>query len=301
MKKCQSCGYENTNIMNYCLECGNALAPDAQMVVPLETVDFSNREKPSEQVTEDYEKETVVNNRFAVEPTVAAFRQQPAQAQRSNTKLFIAIGGGLFALVMLIGVGAAGIVFYALQNPGKPPSRPIVSNTPVKTPEVEETPDIIVEKTPEATPEVEVTPDSNEETITFPTPENPTKSASYEIRTVLGWQLSDIETVPNENFIVKVRGKIYLDEIGDNVSAKGVKGFEERRMIKEFPTGALLMRTHYPDGRHSEIQAVSASEYWQNYKDETGKIEFMINDNSPENNEGEFIIDFKMQDAPNQE
>jgi hypothetical protein len=285
--------------MNYCLECGNTLSQEPQMVVPLETVDFSNSEKPSEQVTENYEKETVVNSRFAVQPGVQTFHDQSSQGTGgSNTKLFLLVGGGLFALVMLIGVAAAGFVFYAIKNQEKPPSRPVVSNTPEKTPVVENSPDIIVNKTPDLTPEVEETPDTTEETITFPTPENPTKSADYEIRSVLGWQLSDIETVPNENFTIKVSGRIDLDGIKDNVSVKGVKGFEERRVIEKFPTGALLMRTHYPDGRHSNIQAVSASQYWQNYKDETGKIEFLINDNSPENNSGEFIISFKMTDVP---
>ncbi len=319
MKKCRNCGFENTDVMNFCLECGNELTNEPQMVVPLDTVDFSNTEKPSERVTENYEKETVVNSRYGFQnqqqQTYSTFQDQPADSSGSNTKLFLAIGGGLVAVVALISLAAAGIVLYSLQKQNS--SQPLASKTPVSekdkdfpspTPdaEVEDSPDISNDETPQAeeTPETEVTPDedkkteTDEDVITFPTPTTPTKSANYNVKNVSGWQLSEIQTVPRERFIVKVRGRIDLDGIKNNVSAKGVKGHEDRRRLKEYPTGALLMRTHYPDGRHSNIQPVTASQYWENYPDETGKIEFLINDNSPENNSGEFTISFKMQDVP---
>lgn len=322
MKKCQKCGFENTDIMNFCVECGDALSNEPQMVVPLDTVGFSNTEKTSEQVTEDYEKETVVNNRYEFEPqpTIANFQTPPVDspASSSNTKLLLAFGGGLVALIALVGIAGAGLLFYAYKTT---PSTPIVSSSPTPDDQNTSNPFPDTENSPEnstdTTPSTDETPTTNdntvetetdedidtedtddEETITFPTPTNPTPSATYNVKNVSGWQLSDIETVPSELFQIKVSGKIDIDGVKDNVTAKGIKGNEERRIIKEFPTGALLMRTHYPDGKHSNIQSVSASQYWENYKDETGKIEFLINDNAPENNDGEFVIDFKMDKKP---
>jgi hypothetical protein len=315
MKKCQKCGFENTDIMNFCLECGESLPSGPQMVVPLETVQFSGgTENPSERVTEDYDPETVVNNRLVVptEPTdYSTFVDQPTDAGGgSYTKIFLAVGGGLVALVLLVGVAAAGLFVYALQKQGEtPPNRPVVAKTPVTDdtedvstpfPDDAKTPDIAVAETPEtvATPEAENTPQTDSDTITFPTPTSPTKRATYRVKTISGWQLSEIQTVPLENFRITVKGKVDLDGIKNNVTAKGVEGHKDRRIVKEYPTGALLMRTHYPDGRHSNIQPVSAGEYWQNFKDETGRIEFLINDNAPENNDGEFTISFTMQDVP---
>jgi hypothetical protein len=42
------------------------------------------------------------------------------------------------------------------------------------------------------------------------------------------------------------------------------------------------------------MQAVTASNLWENAPDESGRIEFLINDNSPENNEGEFVVSVEM-------
>ena len=87
---------------------------------------------------------------------------------------------------------------------------------------------------------------------------------------------------------MKARGRIKLDGIKKRVGVKGINGYQNRRVIKKYKTGALLMRTHYPDGRHSNIQPVGAGEFWLNAPDETGKIEFFINDNSPEEGSGRF-------------
>lgn len=299
MKKCQICGYNNTDIMNFCLECGNSLAEEPQMVVPLETVDFSHAAKSSEQVTENYEKETVVNSRFAIQPNSPTFQNSQPTPNHSNTKLFLAIGGGLLAIVMLIVVGAAGVLIYTLQNQEqKPPSRPIVSKTPINddddipsTPYPEDDDDFPeVVKTPKPTPIVKKTPDKTEEPITFPTPTVATKRGKYKVRPVTGWQVSNVKTIPSQNFRVQARGRIRLDGIKKRVGVKGINGHNNRRIFKQFKTGALLMRTHYPDGRHSNIQPVGSGEYWINAPDETGKIEFFINDNSPRANSGSFSV-----------
>ncbi len=314
MKKCQKCGYDNTDVMNFCLECGDSLINEPRMVVPLETVNMQTGEKPSEQVTEDYEKETVVNN-FALRGQSVQTIQQP-KPQGNNSKLLLAIGGGLVALILLVFTGAAGIAFLAWQSQSeKPKSKPLVSipkkspesspeiypeetpeETPKEEPEPEEKPEEEPEETPQPTPITNPTPE--DDIITFPTPKVPTKRATYRVNAKSGWQLSNIKTVPRENFRVRVSGRINLDGIKNRVSARGVSGHKNRRIFKQFRTGALLMRTHYPNGKHSNIQPVSAGQYWQNYPNETGKIEFLVNDNAADYNSGNFKIRFEMINVP---
>jgi hypothetical protein len=299
MKKCQTCGFNNTDIMNFCLECGSALAKIPKMVIPLDSL--SGQENPSDQVTEDYEKETVVGNRSIInqKPGFSNF-QTPPPKPRSNAKIFLLLGGGLLAIVALIGVTATGILIYTLQSQKQTSSRPLVSKTPAEnfpTPTPDETfPEI--KETPQPTPIAKKTPAADEDPITFPVPQTPTKQATYQVKPLTGWQLSEIKTVPLENFRIRVSGHIEMDGVKKKVSAKGVKGLKDRRIVKKFPAGAVLMRTHYPDGRHSNIQKVSAGEYWQNYKNETGKIEFLVNDNSPEYNSGGFTITFDLINVP---
>ncbi len=53
------------------------------------------------------------------------------------------------------------------------------------------------------------------------------------------------------------------------------------------------MRTRYADGKYSKISIVktkNSTGVWQNADDEHGKLEFCINDNAPEGNDGEFVV-----------
>lgn len=299
MKKCQTCGYDNTDVMNFCLECGSALADAPQMVIPLDSLGGQNAGRESEKITENFENETVVRNRFPIQQSVQTFQQEtpPSQPKSSNTKLFIALGGGLFAIIILIGVAAAGVLIYTIQSQEQRqiPKRPIVANRPAEdktsrsTPiKDDDFPTIDVE--PQSSPNAKNTSDATEQTITFPKPSSPTKKGTYKVRSITGWQLSEVKTVGSQNFRVRLKGKIKFDGIKRRVGAKGVNGHTKRRIIKEFKTGALLMRTHYPDGSHSKIQPVASSQYWVNEPNETGKIEFLINDNSPESNKGSFSV-----------
>lgn len=292
MKKCIACGFENTDLMNFCLECGEALKAEPKMVIPLDSL--SGSEKPSEQVTEDFEKETVVNNRFPIQQDSPNYNTPPAK-KSSNAKIFLAIGAGFVAIVGLISIAAAGIILYTIQSQKEPrrivKKRSDITEVPTPYPDKDILDISSDKKKKEKT-------DTKEKTIIFPTPKNPTKRSTYKVRSVPGWQLSEIKTVSLENFRITVSGRVNLKGIEKRVSAKGVKGHKDRRIIKKFPTGALLMRTHYPDGKHSNIQQVSVGEYWQNYPNETGKIEFLINDNSPENNKGDFTIRFRMINVP---
>jgi len=95
---------------------------------------------------------------------------------------------------------------------------------------------------------------------------------------------------------VTVSGRYDLDGIRDNVTAKGVSSHRSRRVFSKFRTGALLMRTHYPDGRHSNIQAVTTGRDWENFPDEKGHLEFMVNDKEFEGNYGTLQIKFQKTD-----
>lgn len=305
MKRCRKCGKENAEEMNFCLECGEALPAAASSAA--DTADLSNAETIAgglpEPVTEEYEKTTAEGRRSAFGaspgPTVASFRPGPETSSGSNLKMLLLAGAGLAVPVLLIGAVAVGLFVYALRKqPSPPPARPLAERTPGTDSEP------AGEVPPTPYPEAPLPPDetspppSDEDVITFPTPTAPTKSATFRVETVSGWQLSKIETVPAEHFRIRVSGKVDLAGIARGVTAAGVEGHEDRRIVSDQPTGALLMRTHYPDGRHSNLQPVALGEYWQNYEDETGRIEFLINDTRAAEASGSFVITFTMEDGP---
>ncbi len=84
------------------------------------------------------------------------------------------------------------------------------------------------------------------------------------------------------------------------VRAGGVKDekFKSRRLYEEFPVGALLMRTRYADGRFSNMVAAGTSGSWENLPDERGMLEFIINDNAPQDNGGQYTIKVKLKSVP---
>jgi hypothetical protein len=247
------------------------------MVIPLGST--SGAPVPTKRPNDSFEDPTVVANRSAPpRPSVPK--------SGTGMKVFKWIAGIMIMGVLLVVVAAAGValaVYLAIidtQQPvtNNPPKRPLVSSTPRLTP------------TPRRTPKT-ATP--------FPvqTDKRPTKRANFVVKANSDWQVSNIWTVGNENFRVVASGRYELEGIRRRVSASGISGHRERRVFKKFKTGALLMRTHYPDGKHSNIQAVSAGQYWQNYPKEEGNLEFMINDNSPESNSGRLKISFEMTDG----
>jgi hypothetical protein len=91
-----------------------------------------------------------------------------------------------------------------------------------------------------------------------------------------------------------------LAGIKNNVPVKGADDAKtkSRRIYAQYPTGALLMRTRYANGRYSNVQPLSASNSWENFPDEIGKLEFCVNDNAPANNGGQFIVTVTMTSVP---
>ncbi len=286
MKKCQKCGFQDIDEINFCRECGGAMKNAPQMVVPLGDV---TEVIPADQITEAFkaETETVVGSRFQSSlPTLSTRKPQ-------NKKLIFAVFGVLFAAALLIAGAAGALLYFYIQNNSQ-----VVEVKPTPVPKSEKTaPSSTPKPSPNATP-LE-TPEEKGDLI-FTPPTKPTRKGSFIIKADTDkWQLSEIETVGSETFQTSVVGTIVLDEIGSSVSPAGVESNKNRRIFKEYKTGALLMRTRFANGKTSNIQPVSASDVWENDPDETGRIEFLINDNSPDNNQGEFVVSVEMVSVKN--
>ena len=263
--------------MSFCGQCGARFnepqnSPWNQGDIP--TASFE--ETPTTVRPRNVETETFQRNSAVAEPP------------KSNKKFFLILGGILALFFLLIaGIGGIGALFYY-----KSGQTVVVNNSNSTNRNVEKLP------SPNVSPERTATPQP-----AFTPPTEPTKKGTFTIYANTGWQLSDIDTVSREIFTTSVVGKIDLDGIKTGVSASGVTDAKtkSRRLYPEFPTGALLMRTRYADGKYSNIAAVtagSATGQWQNYPGERGKIEFCINDNAPEKNGGQFTVTVNFIDAP---
>lgn len=263
--------------MSFCGQCGarfNETNDAAWNQGDIPTASFE--ETPTTVRPRNVETETFQRNSSASEPS------------KSNKKLFFILSGivALFFL-MIAGIGGVGALLYYKTG------QPIVANTspsPMRSAEKSPSPNVSPERS--ATPQTSFTP-----------PIEPTKKGDFTIYANTGWQLSDIYTVSQEKFTTKVIGKIDLDGIKTGVSPSGItdEKTKSRRIYPEFPTGALLMRTRYADGKYSNIAAVTANGatgQWENYPGESGKIEFCINDNAPEKNGGQFTVTVAFSSAP---
>lgn len=140
MKRCGKCGNENADDMRFCLECGNQLA-DAPFVVNLQ--DNATAQKQADVKTDSFGQSvnTQVGGQYTPPDYSAANRPR-----RSNTKIFLAVGGVL-ALLLLLFMGVAAIVFYNIRSeekagltPTPTPRRVVGKDSP--SPETSVTPKI---------------------------------------------------------------------------------------------------------------------------------------------------------------
>ncbi len=260
--------------MHYCLECGESLDSS-----PVEGWPTSGAK------TESYsEIHTVVRN----QPQATRNFQgnvPSAQSTASGNKKILVVVGGIAALVVLMIAGVAAIIGYNyLRRPGIVPSGN--NSTPNAANKA-------------GTPSNSSSPAANSSpVVTFTPPIEPTKNATFSVYANAGWQLSNIDTVALENFRTSVQGKVDLVGVKTGISASGAKdaASNSRRIYPEYPTGALLMRTRYADGKYSNVMAVTtngSNGSWQNFPDERGRMEFCINDNAPEQNGGQFTVTVK--------
>lgn len=270
MKKCQNCGFENEAAMNFCLNCGNPL--DAAASTEAKTEIWTGNVQSL--------------------PTV----QTP---KKSNKKFWIF--GSLAALLVIGAIGLAGLFYAASKFGDNTNTRKPINDSP--TPKKKPTDNTKTNPTPEksASPDNSnaETPDPNVANLSNVTdnPIAPDGKNVFSVQANKGWQTSDIDVVGNQKFILLALGEIYLRDIRKGVAPEGVsnKEYESRRIYKEFPTGALLMRTKQADGTYSKVSEIGSKPVgavWQNKPNESGKLEFCINDNAPEGNSGEFMVSF---------
>lgn len=281
MVRCWKCGRENEEGMRFCTNCGSPLtsspAGGASGYDP----------SVSETISFNAPPQTAVGLGTPTTPYTAPPFIESAPPPKSKTGLIVGIIVGALLLGVL-GLGAVGAYFYysnqsnvAVNNENKNQATPTPTANANASPESEPSP----------------TPSSKQ---LFEPPTTPTKEGSFTVYANEGWQLSDIAVVPLEEFSTTTEGIVDIAGVKTGIRAGGVKDekFKSRRLYAEFPVGALLMRTRYADGKFSNMVAAGQSGSWQNLPDERGMLEFIINDNQPKDNGGQFTIKAKLKRVP---
>lgn len=143
MKRCARCGNENTDEMRFCLECGSPL-PAAPIVINLhgggeDAVPPPQKKRDVKTDSFDRSVNTQAAGRYP--PTYQSAANRP---RRSNTKIFLAVGGAV-ALLALLFTGVAAIVIYNLMSQERADVTPTPTPAPERTVEKDATP------TPDAT------------------------------------------------------------------------------------------------------------------------------------------------------
>lgn len=282
MKKCFACGNDNPDQMAFCLECGKPLSspPTGWNAGDQTTSSMGGPQTVAGKSVETrfYGQGFTINTDTAEQPPGT---QTGIPAPKKSRKGLVI--GLVAAAVAVLGMGTAAIIggYLYLSSgalDGNRNAAPTNSNSNTNS-------------GPNATP----TP-----VASFTPPTEATKTATFTVNANSGWQLSDIDTVPLEDFKTTATGLIDLSGLKGNVGPKGItdQASKSRRLVADFPTGALLMRTRYADGNYSNVQAIKSSGSWQNFQDERGRIEFCVNDNAPQNNGGQFTVTVKMTKVP---
>lgn len=267
VKKCKNCGYENDSTMNFCLECGIQLVGNPLSAAKTEVLPATGQSAS-----------TVV-------------------LPKKKSRKYFWIFGGLASLLILLLLGFVATLYLARRleqnNASVKTPTPVISPTRKSSPTPRKSADINSSKDsvePPETEEATTAPDPS-----FTPPAKPTAQGVFNVKANKNWQLSNLDVVPNEKFVLLAVGSVNLGEIEKDVSPEGIadKKYQTRRLFPEFPAGALLMRTRYADGKYSKISAVTSKNstgIWQNAPDERGRLEFCINDNAPDSNDGEFVV-----------
>lgn len=287
-KKCQRCGYDNADTMRFCLNCGTALsdAPaDAVHKTDAPTESFGG-------VSTNFAagRETETFSRPNLPPGYPNLSQP-----KPKSKLGLIIGGAAALSLLLLTAGGA-IVFYNWKSKpiyvanvnASPNVSPTANNDKSPTPRNSGTPNS------SPTPAVSASPQAS-----FTPPVYATKTGVFTVYANEGWQTSEIDVIRLEQFNVTAVGLIDVGGVKTRVTPKGIndKTSVARRIYPEYPTGALLFRTHYADGHLGNVLPIVSGSY-QNFPDELGRLEFCVNDNAPENNGGQFTVVVKMASIP---
>jgi hypothetical protein len=277
--------------MRFCTNCGASIA-DANSLSG--TPDSSSVETLSLPVN----PQTAPTNWPNFAESYKAPTPPVAEAKKSKTGLIISIIAAVALFGVLLVAGGIGYYYYTRSDGGvaNGNNNQGVYNSNL----VDDDANANSSPTPKASPSPTPSPTPAQ---LFTPPTEPTKDGTFTIYANEGWQLSQIAVVPEEKYTTTVEGIVDLAGAKAGIRAGGTKEeqYKSRRLFPEWPTGALLMRTRYADGRFSNTLPVSASGatgYWENLPDERGMLEFRINDNSPANNGGQFTIRKKHTSVP---
>jgi len=279
--------------MAFCTQCGRPF----QAKAPIDDISSSATiAMESDETTQPRRPYTTATSNTAPPP------QSPPPARKSRLGLVIGAAAGFFLLgaFLLVAVVGGYLYFRRAQGPDMPPAnnapnsnaRFLTNTAGNNNTGANTAANANRASTPAPSPDVSFAP-----------PVEPTKSGTFTVYANGGWQVSDLETVALEEFTTRASGLVDISGIKSNVGPKGVTdaASKSRRLIADFPTGALLMRTRYADGKFSNVQPVSASPSngnWRNFPDERGRLEFCVNDNAGENNGGQFLVTLKMTRVP---
>jgi zinc-ribbon domain len=283
MIRCGQCGRDNADGMRFCTNCGAALGTEA-----------STGGRPAS----DSSQETIS---FSAPPptsptgwpTLGSSYAPPQPAartvERKNTGLIV----GVVVLLLLGLLGAGGVLGWYFYSKSKTES----SNENTENGNTSPTPKPTASNT-NARPTPTVSPSPSNQSFAPPTV--PSKEGTFTVYANEGWQLSGIAVVPYEKYTTHVEGIVDLAGAKAGIHAGGDKDakLKSRRLFAEYPTGALLMRTRYADGRFSNTVAAGESGNWENLPEERGMLEFAVNDNAPQGNGGQFTVRVKMTSVP---
>lgn len=281
MVRCWKCGRDNDEAMRFCTNCGTPMTPS-------QAVDSAGyNASQAETISFNPTAQTAVR---PVTPTNPYTSGPPFTQSAPKSRIGMIVGIVVGALLLgLIGLGVlGGYIYYS--NSGNVAVNSGNTNRRTIDPDTKATP------SPSPTAEPSPTPKPQ----SFEPPTEPTKEGTFTVYANEGWQLSDLAVVPLERYTTRVQGIVDISEVKTGVQAGGVSDakFKSRRLFPEFPVGALIMRTRYADGRFSNMVAMGVNGSWENLPEERGMLEFIINDNAPENNGGQYTIKLKMTSVP---
>jgi hypothetical protein len=298
MVRCWKCGRENDEGMRFCTNCGTPIQPAQGGGAGAGgggAAAGATGFDPAQSETISFNAPTQTSTGRGATPTSPYTMPAGAPSYTETTpKSRTGMVVGILAGVLLLGILSVGGVaaYYYFSNR----SEVATDNTNKKEGNLEQ------DKKPanaNASPASEPSPTPAAKP-SFDPPTVATKEGSFTVYANEGWQLSEIDVVPLEKFTTMVAGIVDIAEVKTGVRAGGVSDakFKSRRLYSEFPVGALLMRTRYADGRFSNMVAAGVNGNWENLPDERGRLEFIINDNSPKDNGGQFTIKVKMTSVP---
>lgn len=301
MVRCLKCGRENEEGMRFCTNCGTPVTPPGQTGAGGASSSGGGYDPhTSETISFNAPPQTAVGYGTPTTPYTArpfadnAAAPPPPPPPKSRTGLVVGIIAGVLLLGLLGVGGVAGYYYYTNKNDVAVNNGNNRKGTP--DPEKKGTPEANTNASPESSPEPSPSPKQQ----LFEPPTTPTKEGTFTVYANEGWQMSDIAVVPLEQFTTTVDGIVDIAGVKTGLRANGTNDakFKSRRLFPEFPVGALIMRTRYANGRFSNMVAAGTRGDWQNLPDERGMLEFIINDNQPKDNGGQFTVKVKLKSVP---